>query len=247
MKKLQHRQVVANIMRLVWAKPESAKQIQIALMHRSWVNESQDPETSQYREDNERLEFLGDAVLGLVIAKELYQRLLQQDEGRLSKAKARLVSAETLAARARELHLGSALLLGRGEEQSGGRERDSLLANALEAVIGAVFLSESFHKAEAFVLSLWKNEIESEITGLRSRDYKTQLQEYMQKQYGELPVYTVEKIMGPDHKREYEIAVTARGQVIGRGRGPTKKQAAQVAAAQAYHALVDKNTVGEDI
>jgi len=232
---------------MIRARPETAERLRIACMHRSWVNETQDTSVALQQEANERLEFLGDSVLGLIIAKILYQRLPQHNEGRLSKAKARLVSSRVLADFAKTIDLGSALLLGHGEEISGGRERISLLADALEAVIGAIFLAEGFKAAEDFVLTLWKDEIEVEIAGLNSDDYKSLLQEHLQKQTGVLPVYTVEKSIGPDHNRQYEVSVAIDGKICGRGWGKSKKQAAQAAAAEAYHILKKEILItGED-
>lgn len=210
--------------------------LQTALTHRSWANETavQQGETVVA---NERLEFLGDSVLGLVIANELYRRLPESDEGLLSKAKARLVSAAVLARHARSLELGKAVLLGRGEDQTGGRDRVSILANVLEAVIGAVFLEEGMDTAERFILDLWRDELDHLEAGQEGFDARSRLQEYCQKQFGNLPVYRLERTTGPDHDRRYEIAVEISGKVAGWGMGHSKKQAAQIAAAEAWAKL----------
>jgi ribonuclease III len=234
---IQQDQVLARIMQMVKAKSETKEQLHVACMHRSWINETSDPSITKYHAANERLEFLGDSVLGLIIATELYQRLPEQDEGRLSKAKAKLVSARALARYARDLDLGSAILLGAGEESSGGRKRVSLLANVMEVVIGALFLAEGFRKTEAFVLELWHKEISAEVEGSETEDYKSVLQEFCQKEKGVLPEYLIEKTTGPDHCRHYEISVTFDGQICGHGTGSSKKQAEQMAAAQAYKTL----------
>ena len=131
--------------------------------------------------DNERLEFLGDAVLGLIIAEELYARFPQHPEGQLSKAKAYLVSAEVLTRQARQLGLGEALLLGRGEELTGGRMRDSILANALEAVLGAWFLHSGFSEVRRFVRDLWEADFRQELQRPGETDFKSLLQEFSQK------------------------------------------------------------------
>ncbi|MCK5242716.1 ribonuclease III [bacterium] len=237
---IQQEQVLARIIQMIKAKPATKKQLQVACMHRSWINETSDPSVEKYHDANERLEFLGDSVLGLIIATELYHRLPKQDEGRLSKAKARLVSATALAHYARELDLGAAILLGHGEESSGGRRRVSLLANVLEAIIGALFLTEGYKKTEAFILKLWQQEIAAEVEGSTTEDYKSLLQEYWQKEKGILPDYTVEKTTGPDHCRNYEISVAIAGRICGHGTGSSKKQAEQMAAGQAYKTLNQK-------
>jgi ribonuclease-3 len=219
-----------------------------ALTHGSCLNEcSTGTHGSGQLEANERLEFLGDAVLGLIMAHHLYARLPGHHEGQLSKAKAHLVSAEILARHARRLGLGELLLLGRGEELTGGRTRDSILANTMEAVIGAWFLTEGLAKVQQFVLDLWAEDFEQEILKPGDTDYKSLLQELSQKVKQELPVYTVENIHGPDHNRMYEISVSLAGQEYGRGTGRNKKEAAQTAAAQALTSLKkDISKFGEE-
>jgi len=233
----RQKEIIAKLVKLVGGRPESVELFNNALTHRSWINEYAEDIHSDRLNANERLEFLGDAVLGLVIARNLYERLPLEDEGVLSKAKAHLVSAEILARHARQLKLGRALSLGRGEERSGGRERDSLLANALEAVIGALFLSEGLAAVERFVLEAWEEDLQREIAGPGTTDYKSLLQEFSQKLKGVLPVYHVEKTQGPDHDRVYEISALIGGCEYGRGRGKSKKEAAQVAAAEALRIL----------
>ncbi len=221
----------------VGARPTTRELLARAFYHRSWVNEERTRGKADAGESNERLEFVGDAVLGFVIAKALYQRWPGADEGRLSKAKARLVSTPALARFARRLELGPVLRLGHGEESSGGRTRPSLLANALEAVIGAIALGEGTDQAEQFTLSLWSPEIDAAASGQETADYKSLLQEHVQKQAGALPEYRVEKILGPDHNRQYEVTVSWQDRVFGRGRGRSKKEAAQAAAAQAFQSI----------
>jgi ribonuclease-3 len=228
----------ARILKLIPTKDSPL--LRSALTHRSWANEMSGQagmSPADIPEANERLEFLGDSVLGLVIARELYHRLPEEDEGRLSKAKARLVSATVLARHARQLDLGKAAFLGRGEERTGGRERVSILANVLEAVIGAVFLAEGLSVAEKFILELWGSEIETELAGPGGFDAKSRLQEHCQKISGALPIYRIDKITGPDHNRWYEISVEVGGQVKGRGRGQSKKRAEEMAAAEALEKL----------
>ena len=231
-----HSTAVKNLLKRMGANPDGGPWLEPALVHSSWVNETL-ASSRRKLESNERLEFLGDAVLGLVIARRLCERLPHHQEGDLSKAKAHLVSTEILARYARELGLGEVLLLGRGEEKSGGRERDSNLANALEAILGAWFLAEGLEAPAQLVDSLWKPEIEQQAAGPGDSDYKSQLQELSQKLTGELPEYKVESITGPDHGRIYEIEVMISGKPYGRGTGRSKKEAARAAAAAALTAL----------
>lgn len=231
----QPEQALARISKRLKARPATLELLREACRHRSYVNEHKNGRGGEV--SNERLEFFGDAVLGFTIAKLLFQSWPQADEGRLSQAKSRLVSAECLAQIARGLELGEALLLGQGEEVSGGRERVSLLANVLEAVIGAVALGEGTDQAEALIRELWSGALEEEVRGGAQADYKSLLQEYSQKTTGALPEYTVEQVSGPDHNRRFRVAVSLKGRLRGRGEGPSKKQAAQAAAAQAYAAL----------
>jgi ribonuclease-3 len=216
-----------------------------ALTHGSCLNErAGETQGGDHLENNERLEFLGDAVLGLVMSHQLYARLPQNAEGQLSKAKARLVSSEVLARHARSLGLGEMLRLGRGEEMTGGRNRDSLLANALEAVIGAWYLSEGLEKVRAFVCKLWEADFARESQSPGETDTKSLLQEASQKLKQVLPVYTVDGIHGPDHDRIYEVTVSVAGREYGRGTGRSKKDAEQMAAAQALEKLKkEKNVV----
>ncbi|MCK5218508.1 ribonuclease III [bacterium] len=233
----QHEQVIGGIMREIEAEPAAREMFRSALTHRSWVNESLDRSGLDFPETNERLEYLGDSVLGLVIAKQLYNELPQADEGELTKAKAGLVCTAILARHARRLELGPALLLGHGEELSGGRERISLLADTMEAVIGAVFITCGFTAAEKFILKYWETEIEREIKEPGQQDYKSLLQEFCHKRKKAPPVYRIEQETGPDHERQYVMAVLISGRIYGQGRGRTKKQAAQDAAAEALSKL----------
>jgi ribonuclease III len=230
-------EVIARLLAISGAPEQASGLFQAALTHRSWVNENADQASSEELLANERLEFLGDAVLGLTIARRLYERLPGVDEGFLSKAKAHLVSAEVLARHARSLDLGSALRLGRGEERSGGRERDSLQANALEAVLGALFLTAGLDAVARLVLSLWDADLELEAADPGVSDSKSLLQELSQKLKGVLPVYQVERLQGPDHDRRYEISVHIHGREYGRGLGKSKKEAEQAAALDALAKL----------
>ncbi|MFC1668916.1 ribonuclease III [Spirochaetota bacterium] len=199
-----------------------------ALTHRSYANE-----TELQVKDNERLEYLGDSVLGLVINEYLFKHYEQYPEGNLSKIKSVVVSEDTLYKVAAGLKLGSFLLLGKGEDQSGGRERPSILANTLEAVIGAVYLDLGIKESRKFVLSIMKKDVER-IDGLSySRDPKTALQEQVQKKYKERPIYEVIEECGPDHKKEFTVKLLVNGKAIVTGQGSSKRKAEMDAAQSA--------------
>ncbi|MFQ5745080.1 MAG: ribonuclease III [Acidobacteriota bacterium] len=197
-----------------------------ALSHRSFANEREDDIP-----DNEVMEFLGDAVLGLVVSELLYRRHPQLSEGQMSKLKAFLVSSGALARRAEEIDLGSCLLLGRGEEKTAGRAKDSLLANAFEAVIAAVYLDGGLEAATEFVdRTLWPQlaAVVQEEPSLR--DYKSMLQERLQARDRSLPAYRVVDELGPDHDKLFRVELSVNGKVLSKGEGKTKKAAEQAAA-----------------
>ncbi len=195
-----------------------------ALTHRSYVNEN--PSVSQ---DNERLEFLGDAVLDFIVGAWAYHRFPEMREGDLTKIRSALVRNDQLAKFARKVNLGSALRLGRGEHLSGGHSRDQLLGSAFEALIGAIYLDAGFEAVEAFVNPLLEEARESILTKIH--DPKSQLQEWAQAQKMSAPHYRTISTTGPDHAKEFEVEVEVGGRVVGRGRG-TSTHAAQQAAAQ---------------
>ena len=200
-----------------------------ALTHTSFANEAKNIAITH----NERLEFLGDAVLELVISEYLYTNFKQFSEGELTKARAHIVCEPTLAECATRLGLGDFLLLGKGEENSGGRHRNSILADAFEAVIGAIYTGSSFGSARDFILQNLKHALQTVEHNGYMRDYKTMLQEYVQRS-GEVKIaYEVTKEHGPDHDKLFEIAVTITNTVLGIGTGKSKKEAEQSAAKQA--------------
>lgn len=211
---------------------QSQRLLEEALTHKSYLNECPSPE----RRDNERLEFLGDAVLDLVISELFLSRFPEAPEGELSKLKAKTVSETALSHVARRLDLGSALVLGRGEELTGGRDKPSLLADALEAVIAAVYLDGGLAAARQVVLTaftdlfdnLWRSEV---------ADYKTELQELCQRDFSVLPVYRVLRESGPDHHKQFEVELSIRGEGYGVGTGRSKKEAEQRAAKTALERL----------
>lgn len=203
-----------------------------ALTHKSHANEN--PASS---EDNQRLEFLGDAVIGLVVAEVLMERLPNAAEGQLTPRRAALVKEESLAGLARKIDLGSMLLLGRGEELNNGRDRDSILADAVEAVIGAVYLDGGYERSRAVFLNWVGVELEEVISGDRPDDAKTALQESLQAKNASAPEYRVVGEEGPDHAKIFEVEISAGGECLARGRGRSKKEAEKDAAKRALEAL----------
>jgi len=202
----------------------------LALTHRSWANE-------QSREEHyERLEFLGDAVLGLITGEWLYREHPELPEGQLSKRKAVLVSRPALARHARRLELGDELRLGVGEERSGGRDKSSLLADSLEALFGAVFLDGGLAAAREVIRPLLQR-TEDERDHRRHQDAKTRLQELTQARGWDLPEYELVAEMGPDHDKTFTVDCRVIGERRGRGEGRSKKLAEQAAAAAALAAL----------
>ena len=185
---------------------------------------------------NERLEFLGDAVLGLVVTDHIFRTYPELPEGELAKVRASVVSAAALADVAVELGLGSTLRLGKGEDASGGREKPSILADATEAVIGAVYLDGGWDAAAELVLDLLGDRISDAAAGPGGQDFKTRLQELAARVYEELPVYEVLD-EGPDHAKRFFAAVRVGDRRFGGGEGRSKKQAEQAAARLAWEAL----------
>jgi len=209
--------------------------LQEALTHRSAVSATQ---------WNERLEFLGDAVLGLAISTELFRNGENFVEGDLSKLRAAIVNEKCLAAKARSIELGKCLQLGRGEELAGGRHKDSILADATEALLGAVFLDSGFPEAHSLVQRLFRCELDGSSTLNTTRDFKTELQEYVQGQSKELPVYEVVNESGPAHQRTFEVTVTIDGRLMGRGCGCSKKRASVAAAREALVTIEKQKKAG---
>ncbi len=203
-----------------------------ALTHKSYLNEAPDPSCR----DNERFEFLGDAVLDLVISELFLSRFPEAPEGTLSKLRAKTVSEAALSQVARKLDLGSALRLGRGEEMTGGRDKPSLLADSLEAVIAAVYLDGGLAAARHVVLPAFADVIDN-LSRPETADHKTELQEICQRDFGGLPAYRVLKESGPDHHKQFDVEISIRGEVYGIGTGRSKKEAEQQAARAALEKL----------
>ncbi len=206
--------------------------LRMALTHPSIAHESG---TSQNH--NQRLEYLGDAVLQLALSRELYDRYPQHDEGPLTKIRAQLVNQVSLAEQGRALDLGKFLILSRGEEINGGRERPSIIADAYEAILGALFLDGGYEVARTFILHSFRDEFTNIENAATADNPKGCLQEILQAVSSEAPLYQVLAVTGPDHDRSFECAVLHKGTEIGRGTGKSKKLAESHAAATALDQL----------
>lgn len=207
--------------------------LNLALTHRSYTNEG-----GQSVGDNERLEFLGDAVLGLVISERLYRGFPHLPEGEYARMKSYIVSEDTLARIASSLDIPNYLILGKGERLSGGTHKKAIMADCMEAIIGAVFLDGGFKKARTFILKHWEPEIAVVIADKHDKDYKSLLQNYTLKSCQALPVYKVIGKSGPDHQQVFAVEVRINGKIEGSGEGSSKKGAEKSAAKMAYLSLV---------
>ena len=197
-----------------------------ALTHSSALNESAGREAR----DNERLEFLGDAVLGFVVASLLLERFPDKREGELSRVRASLVGEATLARLARSLNLGNHLVMGKGERRTGGADRTSNLADAFEALLAAVYLDGGPDAATRLVAQLFSPLLDAVVSDSVGQDYKTALQELAQARFGAVPQYELAAVTGPPHDRRFAMSVILRDELLGEGEGGSKKEAAQQAA-----------------
>ncbi len=200
--------------------------------HKSWINENKNE-----RESNERLEFLGDAVLEFIVSKEIYLTFPKKEEGYLTTLRATLVNTNNLAGVAKKLGIGKKIFLSRGEEEGGGRQNPSLLADTLEAVIGALFLDQGIDVAYKFVKKHLLSEVPEKISK-PLKDTKSRLQEYVQSKGHPAPTYKVVRVSGPDHSKKFIVEVLVSGKSKGRGTGKNKGIAAQAAAKNALNEMV---------
>ncbi|NJN99575.1 MAG: ribonuclease III [Anaerolineales bacterium] len=207
--------------------------LQRALTHRSYLNENPDYPL----EDNERLEFLGDAILDFITGEYLYHRFPEMPEGRLTNLRSALVRTETLANFAVQLDLGAHLLLGRGEEDSGGRKRSAILCDAFEAFIGALYLDSDLEAVRRFVHTIIDPALQAILALDTDKDAKSRLQEVAQSHYQLTPTYRTVMEEGPDHAKEFTVEAVIGGKVYGRGKGFSKQNAAQSAAQAALQVL----------
>jgi ribonuclease-3 len=212
---------------------EDKKLLSQAFRHPSYVYEKDDPRVS----DNQRLEFLGDAVINLAISHLLMESFPEMKEGELSKYRASLVSEGGLYPIACELRIGDYLLLGKGEQRTQGRKKPSILTDALEALIGAVYLDGGFSVALRVIAKLFSPVLDKISLGNSFIDYKTDLQEYSQEAVQSTPEYRLEKETGPDHNKTFYVEVYLRGKLMGKGKGKSKKEAEREAAKEALACL----------
>ncbi len=239
----RNRQVIRDAQRALGYQFHNPALLEEALTHRS---HRQGP-SSGHAGDNERLEFVGDAVLGLLVSEYLADAFPASAEGALSQMRARLVGRDELADTARRVGLGPLLRVGRGEERTGGRDKTSLLADALEAVIAAIYLDGELAAARAFVLKALAPRLRTARRATPEvfrRDYKSQLQEWAQQRLRALPVYAVTEESGPDHRKTFAVTVEIARTVYGDGRGGTRKMAEQRAAKQALARLTSAEARG---
>ena len=209
--------------------------LQNALSHSSYANER----WHDSLKSNERLEFLGDSILGMVTAEYLYRNFPQRPEGELTRMRADMVCERALASVAERIELGKHLLLGHGEEAGGGRNRDSILADAVESVIAACFLDGGMEAARNFINTFVLTEVP--VQKLRNADYKTALQELVQQKKNQVLSYVLVGESGPDHDKQFQVEVKLNGRVVGTGVGKSKKRAEQMAAQAAIEALFPQN------
>lgn len=207
--------------------------LETALTHSSFANE-QKPQQVQY---NERLEFLGDSVLSIVVSQYIFTHYTMLPEGDLSKVRATVVCEKSLASFARRLELGLFLRMGRGEEQNHGRQRDSILADTFEALLAALYLDAGLETVTAFLMPFVEPAVEAAIEGHRFQDYKTELQEIVQKNKEEQLSYQLVASHGPDHNKVFEVEVYLNSNPIARGQGKSKKEAEQQAARAALRLM----------
>jgi len=210
---------------------KNKKYLRLALTHKSWINEH-----GKDVESNERLEFLGDAVLEFIVSKELYNRFPAKEEGYLTALRANLVNTVNLAEVAVNLKLGEKIYLSKGEEDGGGRNNPSILANSIEAIIGGLFLDGGIDKAEDFIKDNVIVKIDEKIKS-PLKDAKSRLQELVQAQGFSAPKYEVVEEKGPDHNKIFTLEVSINGKVVGKGEGKNKSEAAQDAANSALDNL----------
>lgn len=208
--------------------------LQEALTHSSYAKECKNRKMSY----NERLEFLGDSIFGLIVSDYIFNKYTNLPEGELTKIRANVVCEASLAERAFKIDLGKYLRLGKGEESSGGRKRVSILADAMEAVIGAMYIDGGVDAARKFVLSIFVENVELAVKGELNKDYKTHLQELCQSKSKEKITYKVIGELGPDHNKTFQVKIFLGEKVLGRGEGKSKKEAEQQAAKKALGEFV---------
>ena len=238
--KAEHERALNNLQSSLGYQLTDLERLETALRHRSYVHQHRDSEAgAPLKSDNQRYEFLGDAVLGLCVSTLLYRQFPELNEGDLSRMRAGLVNEMQLARLAREIGVPAALLLGRGEETTRGRDKNSILADALEAIVAAVYLDGGFQTAMTVVQGLLGDLIARACRDDLLKDFKTRLQETTQQLSGKTPEYQMAGSEGPDHARVFTVNLMLDGQVVSTGQGRSKKEAEQKAAQAALRTLKD--------
>lgn len=209
-----------------------------ALTHRSYANEHQE----EFRKNNERLEFLGDSVLDIITTEYLYNKF-DENEGKLSKKKSQIISEKIFSEIAIEINLGQYLLLSNGEVLTGGRERTSILGDAFEALIGAIYIDSNLDEARKIALKFLKDTIDNFDNIEHLQDYKTELQEIIQLKYKMIPTYILENTYGPDHNKMFQISVYVGEDKMGIGFAKSKKEAEKIAAKNALLQILEKENI----
>lgn len=227
---LHHQAEIEEKLQVKFRRPEL---LRLSFIHRSFWNEHQD----QVNDHNERLEFLGDSILGLIIAEYLYLHLPAISEGTLSDFRSRLVEAVSCVSYIQKLDISHHLLLGKGEKMNIGKGRDTILADLFEAIIGAIYLDQGYEGAKDFFLRHFEEDIER-ILADPAKNWKAELQDFAQKKYQQTPIYEVIEESGPAHRKIFRVAVFIKNEKIGEGEGSSKKIAQQQAAAAALALLI---------
>lgn len=231
--KSERKKKLLEFQRILGVDFENIDLLDNALTHTSYANQH----NLSYNHHNERLEFLGDAVLSIVISEYLYKKYKNKPEGKLTKIRAGVVCESSLAEIARKLSINQYLRIGKGEELSGGREKDSLIADACEAVIASIYLDKGIDVVKEFIIRNFSNKIELTGRGKSYNDYKTRLQELVQKNTLAVIKYMVVSESGPDHNKMFETEVYLNDKCYGRGTGKSKKEAEQNAAKEALNSM----------
>jgi len=203
-----------------------------ALTHRSFLNENKSVDKS-----NERLEFLGDAVLELIVSDYLFRKYPNRPEGELTSFRSALVRTESLAEASRELDFGKYLRLAKGEEESGGRDKDYILANTFEAILGAIYIDQNYQECKNLVTKILISKIEHIVENRLDIDGKTKIQEMAQAKFGHTPTYVVLKESGPDHDKKFVVGIRIGKKILGKGKGSSKQRAEEAAAQKAVKSI----------
>ncbi len=211
--------------------------LNLAFTHRSYAHEC-----PIVTDNNERLEFLGDSILGLAVSNWLFVNLPAKHEGDFSRIKSAVVSEDSLFQVAQKLGVGEVVLVGKGEGHSGGRKKKAILSDCMEAIFGCVYLDCGFDVAQSLIEKIMVPQIHAFLEHKIVRDYKTAIQEYCQKSWKKVPIYTLEKTEGPDHCRVFYVSVNLNGKVFGPATGKNKKTAQQAAAKLAFNSLIEKTS-----